>query len=74
MIMKGFISLAGTLIMLTKVEETNKNIKKDKIKDKKCSNLVPWTLYCISFTETDQQKSTLAPNYERGNIAAPTVW
>ena len=41
MIMKGFISLAGMLIMLTKVEETNKNIKKDKIKDKKCSNLVP---------------------------------
>lgn len=41
MIMKGFISLAGTLIMLTKVEETNKKIKKDKIKNKKCSNLVP---------------------------------
>lgn len=41
MIMKGFISLAGTLIMLTKVEETNKKIKKDEIKNKKCSNLVP---------------------------------
>ena len=40
MIMKGFISLAGTLIMLTKVEETNKKIKKDKIKNTKCSNLV----------------------------------